>query len=391
MPVISVIVPVYNVDRYLSQCIDSILNQTLRDIEVICINDGSPDRSGEILDAYARLDDRVRVIAIKNQGVSHARNVGIDAARGTYLCFVDSDDLLMPRTLNIVVKAFEKNDVDVIKYSAKAFPASHSTYWINSTLSVGEGIYRGYSSRLIFDEHTRPFPWNGAYRTSFIKQNDIRFPENLSLGEDQVFSFATLGRSRATQLIPDQLYYYRLSREDSLTALASGDKMRRLSTHQRVVNAILDDWRTQGHMEGESASRILDFICIFLLFDIFEFRDLRGRDTLLSSLSGLLHAQMGRDELCRWASSEGVRRWLLSVYDYEDDPGAFGQGAVYGLTRAIYGRKAALLRRMRDIRNVFPSVSHPHNDIRLEIDADDDGEDVDAVLSRLHCMMTKQS
>lgn len=382
MPTISVIVPVYNVERYLPACLDSILSQSFGDLEVICVNDGSPDRSGEILGLYARLDPRVRVISIENQGVSHARNVGIDAAQGTYLCFVDSDDLLMPDALRIVVEAFQENGDDIVKYSAQAFPAQNSNFWIDSCLCVGEGLFEGYSSPLIFDEHTRPFPWNGAYRTDFIRQNGIRFPEDLSLGEDQVFSFATLCRSRMTQLIPDQLYRYRLSRKDSLTALASGNEVEKFQTHQQVVRAIMDDWRSAGLMQGESASRMLDFVCIFLLFDIFELEDEAGRDQLLTSLRDLLRRQLTRDDLCRWASGERVCKILLEVYDYDADPAPFGRRRVYELTRAIYGRKAVLRRFANDVRR---RIFHPHGRPCAPEDEEpvDEGVDVEQTVARL--------
>lgn len=390
MPAISVIVPVYNVERYLAACLDSIRAQTLDDFEVICVNDGSPDRSGEILELYAALDSRFRVLTIENQGVSHARNTGIDAALGTYLCFVDSDDLLEPEALATVVDAFEKNGGDVIKYSAEAFPASFSNYWIDSTLSVGEGVFRGYSSEVIFDEHSRPFPWNGAYRTSFIKERGIRFPEDLSLGEDQVFSFATLCRSRATQLIPKQLYRYRLSRKDSLTALASGNELERLLTHQGVVRAIVSDWKSVGLMQGESASRMLDFICIFLLFDIFELKDEKDRDVLLSALRDFLRDQMTEAELTEWPSGEGVRDVLLQVYGYDGHPEDFGLHAAQELTRAIYGRKAALRRRAGDfVRRLMPTFSRrslPKGDEPV-----DEGEDVDDVLRRLRKELSEQT
>lgn len=385
MPTMSVIVPVYNVERYLAACLDSILSQTYSDLEVICVNDGSPDRSAEILELYAQLDERVRVISIENHGVSHARNVGMEAARGTYLCFVDSDDLLMPEACETVVRAFEENGDDVVKFSAVAFPPQNSNYWIDSTLCVGEGLFEGYSSPLIFEEHSRPFPWNGAYRTSFVRDRGLRFPEGLSLGEDQVFSFATLCRSRMTQLIPEQLYRYRLSRKDSLTAIASGDMVQKLATHQEVVRAIMDDWHSAGLMQGESASRMLDFVCIFLLFDIFELEDETGRDQLLSSLSALLRDQMGRDDLLRWASGPGVRDILLRVYDYDGDSVPFGKRGVYELTRAIYGRKAVLRRRVRDLRSaLLPERKRPRvAEADEDVEDVDDGEDVDVVLARL--------
>ena len=105
MPRVSVVVPVYNVETYLPQCIDSIRAQTLEDIEIVCVDDGSTDRSGALLDLYARLDERMVVIHKANAGVSAARNDGIEAARGDIVCFVDSDDVLMPKACATVSRA----------------------------------------------------------------------------------------------------------------------------------------------------------------------------------------------------------------------------------------------------------------------------------------------
>lgn len=102
MPKISVIIPVYNTEKYLPQCLDSVLAQTFNDIEVICVNDGSSDNSGKILAEYAEKDMRIKIIGQKNQGASGARNAGLDVAKGDWICFTDSDDLLPPNALAVL-------------------------------------------------------------------------------------------------------------------------------------------------------------------------------------------------------------------------------------------------------------------------------------------------
>lgn len=110
---ISIIVPVYNVEPYLEQCIDSILNQSFRDFELILVDDGSPDRCGEICDRYAAADDRIRVIHQKNGGVSAARNAGMEVSKGKYIVFVDSDDMVHPLYLEHLYKAIQKHNADI--------------------------------------------------------------------------------------------------------------------------------------------------------------------------------------------------------------------------------------------------------------------------------------
>ena len=111
MPELSIIMPVYKVEKYISRCLDSILKQTFREFELIIIDDGSPDQSGLIADHYAKLDERIRIIHQENKGVSEARNVGIKNARGTYIGFVDSDDYIEPDMYSIMLQEMKLHKV----------------------------------------------------------------------------------------------------------------------------------------------------------------------------------------------------------------------------------------------------------------------------------------
>ena len=110
---LSIIVPVYNTEKYIVNCLDSLVNQNLEEIEIICVNDGSTDRSLEILERYAGEDERIRIITKENDGLGAARNTGIDAAQGKYIGFVDSDDFADPNLFRLLVKAAESADADV--------------------------------------------------------------------------------------------------------------------------------------------------------------------------------------------------------------------------------------------------------------------------------------
>ena len=114
MPKVSVIVPVYNVERYLPECLDSLLGQSFQDFEAICVNDGSPDNSIKILDQYAQKDRRIKVITQENQGLAGARNTGLDHVKGRYVFFLDSDDTLPLDALEILVKIAETTKVPVV-------------------------------------------------------------------------------------------------------------------------------------------------------------------------------------------------------------------------------------------------------------------------------------
>ena len=117
MPKVSIIIPVYKVEKYLPDCLNSVLSQTFQDWEAICVNDGSPDNCGKILDEYAQRDKRIKVIIQENQGLSLARNNGLKQAKGEYILFLDSDDFIYPQLLEICVSLAEKENAQMVSFS----------------------------------------------------------------------------------------------------------------------------------------------------------------------------------------------------------------------------------------------------------------------------------
>lgn len=269
MPHVSLIVPVYNVERYLSYCLDSLRTQTLRDIEIICVDDGSTDNSAAIAAAHAELDSRVRLVSKINGGLSSARNAGIDEAQGTYLMFVDSDDFIAKNACETVVSAFEATDADVVTFGAHCIPRKTNNPWLDRVLAPGDKVYDGFSEDLLFAENSRPFAWRTAVRKRFIDEYDLRFDENVLFGEDQVFHFDIYPLARITALISDKLYYYRLSRKDSLMSTFADSSQWRVPKHIDIVDAILTHWEKRGLMDL-CPTRLMDWILDFLCYDLFR-------------------------------------------------------------------------------------------------------------------------
>ena len=269
MPQVSIVVPVYNVERYLSYCLDTLRAQTLRDIEIICVNDGSTDRSAAIARAHAKLDSRVRVLEKENGGLSSARNAGIEASRGTYIMFVDSDDYLAENACETVLEAFEGSDVDIVTFGAYCVPEKASNDWLDRVLAPRDKVYAGFSEELLFAESSRPFAWRTAVRKDFLDENHIRFDENVPFGEDQVFHFDIYPLAHATALISDKLYYYRLSRKDSLMSTFANSSKWRVPKHIEIVDAILTHWQDRGLMDL-CPVRLMDWILDFLCYDLFR-------------------------------------------------------------------------------------------------------------------------
>ena len=201
MTAVTIIIPIYNSEKYLKRCLNSILNQTLKDIEVICINDNSTDSSAEILNSIKKLDNRLKVINFdKNCGASIARNVGIAAAKGNFIGFVDSDDYV---DLNFFEELFIKaklTGADVVKGSIKELDSdckliSDSIYDINSKIKANKAyFYHSFTSAI--------------YNRIFIIDNSIEFPENISHFEDPYFSIKTAIYCNKIELVDGVNYYY---------------------------------------------------------------------------------------------------------------------------------------------------------------------------------------
>lgn len=214
----SVIVPIYKVEKYLNKCVDSILNQTYRNFEVILVDDGSPDKCPQICDEYAKKDKRVRVIHKKNAGLVAARNTGIKEAKGDYICYVDGDDWVLNNLLQTVWdKAINKYDVEMVVYSAvRQFYNNQEQI----PKAVPEGIYNKdklrtdvypymmYDSRkpfctgLIF-----PVAWNKIFKREFLLEHYCK-EERIRMGEDNAFIFECLYAAENVFFCNDILYIY---------------------------------------------------------------------------------------------------------------------------------------------------------------------------------------
>lgn len=215
MPKISVIVPVYNVENYLTQCLDSILKQTFSDFECICINDGSIDNSLKILKEYAFKDNRIKVINQENKGVVFTRNIGLKFSTGDYITFVDSDDWIDKEYLNVLYSKIISQDFDIVRASFEFYDNDNNSYKapkIDKRLLVKKqpDIY----NRLFF-AYTTTFIWGELYKTSIIKNNNVLFYQS-KMGEDIPFKLLTYIYSKKILFIENNLYFYR-KRQNSLT------------------------------------------------------------------------------------------------------------------------------------------------------------------------------
>lgn len=211
MPKISVIVPIYNVEKYLQECLDSIINQTFKDIEIICVNDGSTDSSLEILNKYAEQDQRIKIINQNNQGLSAARNTGIKYANGEYISFIDSDDYIDTSLYETLVKYLP---AEMICFNAKAFGDNFIPEKMQKNLICKINGLEKISDKSIFK--TNVYAWNKLFKTEIIKKYNLEFPKGLYF-EDFVFLWDYMLKIKtAYYLKNDKAFYYYRQRPTSI-------------------------------------------------------------------------------------------------------------------------------------------------------------------------------
>lgn len=235
MPLVSFIIPVYNTEKYIEATIYSILNQNYKNIEIIAVNDGSTDKSPEILTNIKNKDNRLKIINTKNRGVSSARNTGIDNANGEWIYFIDSDDLLLPDALSVLLK-HKDDDIDIIM-----------TEIIKSN-ETNTPFFDGNEKIIPHNEFTKEIDkigWTCFISVSkFIKKklvtdNNIRFDTDIEVGEDQVFSLAVSNKAKNTLFVNTPTYEYIIHSESTVRKIHPPKK--EAGTFEHYLNFINDN------------------------------------------------------------------------------------------------------------------------------------------------------
>jgi len=225
-PKVSVILPCYNSEKYLRQCLDSILNQTLKDMEVICVDDGSSDSTLEILRGYAQADARVRVLTQPNGGAGAARNNGLRQARGEYLSFLDADDFFEPTMLEEAVAAAQRYNADYVVFDSDRYQMDTNSFaevpWAIRTEDIPP--YMPFSYRQLTDNIFLSFvgwAWDKLYRRSFVEEHNLWFQEQRTTN-DMLFVFSGLVCAKRIAVVDKVLAHQR--RGDSGTLSVTREK-----------------------------------------------------------------------------------------------------------------------------------------------------------------------
>lgn len=218
---VSVIVPVYNAEKYLEQCLTSICQQTLQEIEIICVDDGSTDNSLNILREYANADTRVQVLTQKNQGAGAARNYGLRTAKGLYLSFLDADDFFEPNMLEEAVKEIELYEADFVVFESDQYHMDTKSYVKPSWVVRHKDIppYMPFSYLSLTDNVFKTFvgwAWDKLYRKSFIDNHNLWFQEQRT-SNDLLFVFSALVLAKRIAIIDKILAHQRRGGTESLS------------------------------------------------------------------------------------------------------------------------------------------------------------------------------
>lgn len=221
-PLVSVIVPIYGIERYIGLCIESILNQTYTNLEIILVDDGSPDRCGEICDLYARKDSRIRVIHKPNGGLVSARKAGLLASHGAYIGYVDGDDWIGPGFYSALVTLAVISDADLVAAGQSRDLFSKSAHFLHT---IPPGLYEGQRLEQLQREMLshgafyRPgittYVWNKLFRREVLLQPQLAVDERITIGEDGAVTYPALMNCRRVYVADNCAYHYR-QREDSM-------------------------------------------------------------------------------------------------------------------------------------------------------------------------------
>ncbi|TDD75929.1 glycosyltransferase [Flavobacterium caseinilyticum] len=220
---ISIVIPVYNVEEFFHQCVNSIISQSYTNIEIILVDDGSTDTSGKLCDEYSKLDSRIKVIHQKNAGLSAARNKGLELVTGDYIWFVDSDDWIAEDALKILNFELKKSKAEIVTFSNFQYIETSKTTkdnFINKKSELIDGktfITSGYKLEIA--------PWIYVYQRDFLVKNNISFREDIKIHEDEFFLLDCFSKVNKIICIEDRLYYHRIRANSLMRSNRIDDKV----------------------------------------------------------------------------------------------------------------------------------------------------------------------
>ncbi len=280
---VSVVVPVYNGEKYLRECLDSICNQTLREIEILCVDDGSTDASMGILEEYRDSDDRFRIFAQEHQYAGSARNLGMSHAKGEYLVFWDCDDYFDPQALEKLYERAKQTDADVVVCGANQYYENkHRAYpsdaYLKMKLCPDTETFNRFSNPQYYLNFTNVAAWNKLYKRSYIEKMGLQF-QPVRNGNDIYFAESALGLADRIALLNEKLITYRRNRENGLVSTSSAAP---LTPIQAWIDVAKNLEGHDGFGEQSFANMAIDAM-VYLLYNLQDWEAFRKAVEALQS------------------------------------------------------------------------------------------------------------
>lgn len=310
---VSIVVPVYKVEQYIEKCIKSLLDQTYHNIQIILVDDGSPDESGLICDRLSKVDTRIEVIHKENEGVSVARNSGIENARGKYICFVDSDDYVMPEYVESLVYAMEKDRVDLVVcgHVRKEYDCEMKFFSFQERImDRSDNLFYAYLSVNL----EACYPWNKLFKVDIIQENNIRFPKGVHPGEDLLFCIFYLNYVRHVSFIREYLYVYVNS---DISVMRRGRGHSAFNNYYLQIEPLIQFMLKEMDAKHETCCRVRLFcICACLIYDNKKYK-------LNNNMTGIMRILNENKYIFRQADFVSkrikLRYWMMikNVYLYD--------------------------------------------------------------------------
>ena len=264
-PFFSIIIPVYNNEKYLRSCLESLLFQSEQDFEAICVNDGSTDHSLAILEEYAEYDTKFIVINQENSGPSEARNTGLKLASGKFILFLDSDDYFSEDTCKILKRTIlsEKRPLDAVLFGTRIFPnIPKASDWHYKVLTTDNQYFENIKQeQFLTIPYFNVYSWRYCFKNEFLHRNNVCFEKNYKYGEDAIFVMSVVPKLHGLKVIPDNLYNYRHYREGSLM----NEINKEYATYTKIQLEILKRLLTIAETNGFNPSKtLLEYSCDFI-------------------------------------------------------------------------------------------------------------------------------
>ena len=324
---ISVIIPVYNVETYLPQCINSVLEQSYQNFEIILVNDGSKDTSGAICDNYAKKYSRIKVIHQENAGASAARNTGLKMASGEYVYFLDADDWLESVAFEVLLKSMEVEQADFVFFDAYSIDEdsgniSKKHYSHKKPYKSGKG--HELMKQLLINKEFHVAPWSMFFRTKFLVQSQICFEEGI-IYEDMLFAYQVFSMAQKVSYVPAYLYFRRY-RENSVMTTKVG--LKNFVSAMKVYEKVRDVSEELGQLQEETARKYV-VRCAFNALNIYKklsnTEQRENKESYLALKKDIRNAHAHGDQAL-YMRSYGTFFWFLYKI-YEKSLGRISKGS----------------------------------------------------------------